>query len=104
MGSNKGSTWMLIASSINSEYSLEGLTLKVKHLYFGHLMRRADSLKKTLMLGKMEGKRRRGWQRTRWLDILTNSMKVNLSKLRETVEDRVVWHTTVHGVTQSDTT
>ena len=77
---------------------LEGLLLKQKLQYFGHLMRRADSLEKTLMLGKTEGKRRRGWQSTRRLDSITDSMDMNLSKLWERVEDRGAWHTVVHGV------
>ena len=78
------------------EYSLEGLMLKLKLQYFGHLIRRADSLEKTLMLGKIEGKRRRGWQRMRWLDSINDSMNMNLSKLWEIVEDRGVWHASVH--------
>ena len=77
---------------INPEYSLERLTPKLKLQYFGHLMWRADSLEKTLMLGKIEGKRRRGWQRLRWLDSITNSTDMNLSKLWEGVEDRGGWH------------
>ena len=90
-----------ILKEINREYSLEGLKLKLKLQYFGHLMLRADLLEKTLMLGKIEGKRRRGWQRLRWLDSITNSMDINLSKLLETVEDRGAWHVTVHEITKS---
>ena len=85
-----------ILKEINPEYSLKGLMLKPKLQYFGHLMRRADSLGKTLMLGKTEGKRRRGQQRMRWLDSITDSMDMNLSKLREIVQDREV-----HGVAKS---
>ena len=75
--------------------------LKLKLQYFGHLMQRTDSLEKTLMLGKIEGKRRKGWQRVRWLDSNTNSMNTNLSKLQETVKNRGAWCATVHGVTKS---
>ena len=75
--------------------------LKLKLQYFGLLMGRADSLEKTLMLGKIEGRRRRGWQRMRWLDSISNSMDMYLSKLQETVKDRAVWHAAVHGVTKS---
>ena len=81
-----------ILKEINSEYSSEGLVLKLKLHYFGHLMWRADSLEKTLVLGKIEGKRRRGWQRKRWLDSITDSVDMNLSKLREMVEDSAAAH------------
>ena len=92
-----------ILQEISAEYPLEGLMLRLKLQYFGHLMRRADLLEKTLMLGGIGGRRRRGWQRMRWLDDLTDAMHMSLSKLREWVIDREAWHAAVHGVTKSRT-
>ena len=92
-----------ILKEINAEYSLEALMLKLKLQYFSHLMRKANSLGKTLMLGKTEGKRRRGQQRMRWLDSITDSVDMSLNKLWEIVEYRGSWHAAVHGVTKSQT-
>ena len=92
-----------ILKEISPEYSLEELMLKLKHQYFGHWMQRTDLLEKTLMLGNIEGRRRRGQQRIRWLDVITDSMDVSLIELRKLVMDREAWNTATHGVTKSRT-
>jgi len=92
-----------VLKEINLDYSLEGLMLKLKLQYFGHLMRRADSLEKTLMLGKIEVRKRRGWQRMRWLDSITSSIDMSLSKLLEMVKDREAWNAVIYWVAKSQT-
>ena len=92
-----------ILKEINLKYSLEGLMLRLKLQYFGHLMQRTDSLEKTLMLGKIEGKRQRAWQQMRWLGNITDSMDMNLSELQKIVKNREAWHAAVHAAAKSQT-
>ena len=103
LGSKERRSNQSILKEISPEYSLEGLMLKLKLQYFGHLMWRMDFLEKTMMLGKIEGRRERGWQRMRWLDSFTDSMNMHLNKLQETVKNRGAWRAIVHGITKSQT-